>query len=105
MDPKKFYNQTNATNVPLQDEWILNKRNAILEWYDEERLHADYDTASDEDMCGVIVTHLKELVAAEPSDLWDNVVYEVAEGVLELDDQWAMTHYEIEECLLYSYMD
>ena len=105
MEPTKFFNPTNATNVSSQDTWILNKRNSILEWFDEERLHADYETASDEDVCNLLVAHFKELVAAEPSDLWDNVVYEVAEGVLELDDEWAMTHYEIEEYLLYNYRD
>lgn len=105
MEPTKFFNPTNATNVPSQDTWILNKRNAILEWFDEARLHASLDAASDEDMCNLIVARLKELVATEPSDLWDNVVYEVAEGVLELDDEWAMTHYEIEEYLLYNYRD
>jgi hypothetical protein len=105
MEPTKIFNPTNATNVPLQDTWILNKRNAILEWFDEARLHASLDAVSDEDMCNLIVARLKELVTAEPSELWDNVVYEVAEGILELDDEWAMTHYEIEEYLLYNYRD
>lgn len=101
MDMKKgkFLNPNNRTLDPKLDAWILAKRDAILEWYDNEMLKPDYVGASDEDMLALVARQIEEGCAAEPIYGWDNVICEVAEGILDLDE-WTMGHYDIEEWLL-----
>ena len=99
MKKGKFINNNNKSNDPTIDNWVITKRDAILEWYESESIKADYNTASDEDMLTTLSAHIEKMCNADPSHWWDNVICEVAECILELD-QWQMGHYDIEEWLL-----
>lgn len=99
MKKGKFINKDHKSNDPKIDQWIITKRDAILEWYDNESMKADYNTASDEDMLTTIASHVQKMCYADPSHWWDNVICEIAECVLDLDE-WQMGHYDIEEWLL-----
>jgi len=99
MKKGKFINNNNKSNDPKIDQWIIAKRDAILEWYENESMKADYNTASDEDMLTTIASHVQKMCYADPSHWWDNVICEIAECVLDLDE-WQMCHYDIEEWLL-----
>lgn len=99
MKKGKFINKNHKSNDPKIDKWIITKRDAILEWFEAERLKADYDTASDEEMLTAIASHVQKMCYADPSHWWDNVLCEIAECVLDLDE-WQMCHYDIEEWLL-----
>lgn len=100
MKKGKFINKDHKSNDPKIDKWIITKRDAILDWFEGERLKADYDTASDEEMLTAIASHVQTMCYADPSHWWDNVLCEIAECVLDLDDEWKMGHYDIEEWLL-----
>ena len=100
MKKGKFINKDHKSNDPKIDSWIITKRDAILEWFEAERLKADYDTASDEEMLTAIASHVQKMCYADPSHWWDNVLCEIAECVLDIDDEWKMGHYDIEEWLL-----
>ena len=99
MKKGKFINNNNKSNDPKIDQWIITKRDAILEWYENESMKADYNTASDEEMLTTIASHVQKMCYADPSHWWDNVICEIAECVLDLDE-WQMCHYDIEEWLL-----
>ena len=100
MEKGKFINKDHKSNDPKIDKWVIEKRDAILEWYESERLKADYDTASDEDMLTTIASHVQKMCYADPSHWWDNVISEIAECVLDIADDWQMCLYDIEEWLL-----
>lgn len=99
MEKGKFINKNHQSNDPKIDKWVIEKRDTILDWFEVERLKADYDTASDEEMLTAIASHIQTMCNSEPSHWWDNVICEIAECVLELDE-WTMCHYDIEEWLL-----
>lgn len=99
MKKGKFINKDHKSNDPKIDQWIITKRDAILEWYENESMKADYNTASDEEMLTTIASHVQKMCYADPSHWWDNVICEIAECVLDLDE-WQMCHYDIEEWLL-----
>lgn len=100
MKKGKFINKDHKSNDPKIDKWIITKRDAILDWFDGERLKADYNTASDEEMLTAIASHVQKMCYADPSHWWYNVLCEIAECVLDLDDEWKIGHYDIEEWLL-----
>ena len=99
MDKDNFCNQHNKTLSAKLDRWILDRRNAILEWYDAERIKEEYAPETDEDMLALIATHIDECIAKEHNGWWLNVVYEVAEGLLDLEE-WELGHHDIEEYLV-----
>ena len=98
MEKGKFINKDHKSNDPTMDKWVIEKRDAILEWYESESMKADYNTASDEDMLTTLSAHIKKMCKADPSHWWYNVICEVAECVP--DAQWQMSIPDIEAWLL-----
>lgn len=67
MKKGKFINNNHKSNDPKIDNWVITKRDAILEWYESESLKADYSTASDEDMLTTLSAHIEKMYNADPS--------------------------------------
>ena len=75
--------------------------NLIIDWYKEEMIKPKYLGKSDEDMVKLVGKHIKTEKKKYPYNDWEEIVKEVAEKILD-EDEWSMSHYEIEELLIES---
>ena len=73
--------------------------NIIIDWYKDEMVKPEYRGKTDEHMLKLTGMCIRKLMEKYPYNDWEKVVKEVAEKILD-EDEWKMTHYEIEDLLM-----